>query len=165
MLNTLHECFTLKHWSSKRCSCCTDLPAYYSYVANIVRRYLRTQLLEQRASFVRCYWSEKSSQGNTVVACNCKYVTRKICHKYVIISISFFLSFFVGRTFRPTWIQILPTIYLLTITSTFRIIVVITNFSLASSFRRPPLWSSGQSFWLQIQRSRVRFPALPDFSE
>ena len=30
---------------------------------------------------------------------------------------------------------------------------------------RPPLWSSGQSFWLQIQRSRVRFPALPDFPE
>ena len=28
---------------------------------------------------------------------------------------------------------------------------------------RPPLWSSGQSFWLQIQRSRVRFPALLDF--
>ena len=28
---------------------------------------------------------------------------------------------------------------------------------------RPPLWSSGQSFCLQIQRSRVRFPALPDF--
>ena len=27
----------------------------------------------------------------------------------------------------------------------------------------PPLWSSGQSFWLQIQRSRVRFPALLDF--
>ena len=27
----------------------------------------------------------------------------------------------------------------------------------------PPLWSSGQSFRLQIQRSRVRFPALPDF--
>ena len=27
----------------------------------------------------------------------------------------------------------------------------------------PPLWSSGQSFWLQIQRSRLRFPALPDF--
>jgi hypothetical protein len=25
-----------------------------------------------------------------------------------------------------------------------------------------PLWSSVQSFWLQIQRSRVRFPALPD---
>jgi hypothetical protein len=29
--------------------------------------------------------------------------------------------------------------------------------------QRPPLWSSGQSFWLQIQRSRVRFPVLPDF--
>jgi len=29
----------------------------------------------------------------------------------------------------------------------------------------PHVWSSGQSFWLQIQRSRVRFPALPDFSE
>ena len=28
---------------------------------------------------------------------------------------------------------------------------------------RPPLWSSGQSFWLQTQRSRVRFPALTDF--
>jgi hypothetical protein len=28
---------------------------------------------------------------------------------------------------------------------------------------RTPLWSSGQSFWLQIQRSRVRFPELPDF--
>ena len=27
----------------------------------------------------------------------------------------------------------------------------------------PPLWSSGQSFWLQIQRSRVRSLALPDF--
>ena len=29
--------------------------------------------------------------------------------------------------------------------------------------RLTALWSSGQSFWLQIQRSRVRFPALPDF--
>jgi hypothetical protein len=28
---------------------------------------------------------------------------------------------------------------------------------------RPPLWSSGQSFWLQIPRSRVRFLALSDF--
>jgi hypothetical protein len=27
----------------------------------------------------------------------------------------------------------------------------------------PPLWSSGQSSWLQIQRSQVRFPALPHF--
>jgi hypothetical protein len=28
---------------------------------------------------------------------------------------------------------------------------------------RPPLWSSGQSFWLQIPRSWVRSPALPYF--
>jgi hypothetical protein len=28
---------------------------------------------------------------------------------------------------------------------------------------RPPLWSSGQSSWLQIQRFRTRFLALPDF--
>jgi hypothetical protein len=26
----------------------------------------------------------------------------------------------------------------------------------------PPLWSTGQSSWLQFQRSRVRFPELPD---
>jgi hypothetical protein len=31
------------------------------------------------------------------------------------------------------------------------------------NFPRPPLWSSDQSSGLQIQRSRVRFPALPDF--
>jgi hypothetical protein len=31
------------------------------------------------------------------------------------------------------------------------------------NIKRPPLWSSGQSSWLQILRSRVRFPALPDF--
>jgi hypothetical protein len=29
--------------------------------------------------------------------------------------------------------------------------------------RVTPLWSSGQSSWQQIQRSRVRFQALPDF--
>ena len=27
----------------------------------------------------------------------------------------------------------------------------------------PPLWSTDQSFWLQIQRTRIRSPALPDF--
>jgi hypothetical protein len=31
------------------------------------------------------------------------------------------------------------------------------------NYQAPPLWSSGQSFWLQIHRSRVRFPALPNF--
>jgi hypothetical protein len=34
-------------------------------------------------------------------------------------------------------------------------------FTMCSYTVGPPLWSSGQSFWLQIQRSRVRFPALP----
>jgi hypothetical protein len=33
----------------------------------------------------------------------------------------------------------------------------------AAHRRRPSLWSSGQSSWLQIQRSRVPFPELPDF--
>ena len=37
------------------------------------------------------------------------------------------------------------------------------GFSTNIYYSGPPLWSSGQSFWLQIQRSRVRFPALPDF--
>jgi hypothetical protein len=26
----------------------------------------------------------------------------------------------------------------------------------------PPLWSSGQTSWLLTERSRVRFPELPD---
>jgi hypothetical protein len=30
-------------------------------------------------------------------------------------------------------------------------------------FGRVELWSNSQSSWLQIQRPRVRFPALPDF--
>jgi hypothetical protein len=30
-------------------------------------------------------------------------------------------------------------------------------------FRVDALWSSGQSSWLLTQRSRIRFPALPDF--
>jgi hypothetical protein len=32
-----------------------------------------------------------------------------------------------------------------------------------SLFIRPPLWSSGQSSWLQIQRPGVRFSSLSDF--
>jgi hypothetical protein len=35
--------------------------------------------------------------------------------------------------------------------------------SVSLLIKGPLLWSSGQSFWLQIQRSLVRFPALPDF--
>jgi hypothetical protein len=38
-----------------------------------------------------------------------------------------------------------------------------TKINIVVFWVRPPLWSSDQSFWLQIQRSPVRFPALPDF--
>jgi hypothetical protein len=37
------------------------------------------------------------------------------------------------------------------------------TFIISFPFDRSPLWSSGQSSLLQIQRSRVQFPALPDF--
>jgi hypothetical protein len=37
------------------------------------------------------------------------------------------------------------------------------EFLLVRVSNRPSLRPSGQSFWLQMQRSRVRFPALPDF--
>jgi hypothetical protein len=41
--------------------------------------------------------------------------------------------------------------------------IIIIIISSSSSSGGPPLWSSDQSSRLQIQRSRVRFPALPDF--
>ena len=44
-----------------------------------------------------------------------------------------------------------------------RIAGAVLNIRVGKQEFRPPLWSSGQSFWLQIQRSRVRSPALPDF--
>jgi hypothetical protein len=37
------------------------------------------------------------------------------------------------------------------------------HFLMVDKLTWPPLWSSGQSSWLQILRSWVRFPALPDF--
>ena len=43
------------------------------------------------------------------------------------------------------------------------VVVVAVIIIINSSSSGPPLWSSGQSFWLHIQRSRVRSPALPDF--
>ena len=64
------------------------------------------------------------------------------------------------------WLVVLQELTFLYIIKTFQPFGRCTSF-----FRRihhftipwPPLWSSGQSFWLQIQRSRVRFLALPDF--
>jgi predicted ferric reductase len=35
------------------------------------------------------------------------------------------------------------------------------SFIITRRYNQPPLWSSGQTSWLQIQRSRFRFPALP----
>ena len=40
---------------------------------------------------------------------------------------------------------------------------IIIELNIVIILEGPSLWSSGQSFWLQIQRSRVRSPALPDF--
>jgi hypothetical protein len=37
------------------------------------------------------------------------------------------------------------------------------NWYYTAALVKEPLWSSGHSSWLQIQRFRVRFPALPDF--
>jgi hypothetical protein len=45
----------------------------------------------------------------------------------------------------------------------FFIFYVILFFLTLCILKWPLLWSSGQSFWLQIQRSGVLFPALPDF--
>ena len=41
-------------------------------------------------------------------------------------------------------------------------LVISSSYMLCYAMLLLPLWSSGQSFWLQIQRSRVRSPALPD---
>jgi hypothetical protein len=56
---------------------------------------------------------------------------------------------------------VMLTVYIGTIF--FKITNLTRKFILVYVYFRPPLWSSGQSFWLQIQRSRVRFPALPYF--
>jgi hypothetical protein len=42
----------------------------------------------------------------------------------------------------------------------FGFVIIIIFFAVAIT-----LWSSGQSFWLQILRSRVRFPGATRFSE
>ena len=41
--------------------------------------------------------------------------------------------------------------------------LLIVTLAAVEDVQGPLLWSSGQSFWLQIQRSRVLSPALPDF--
>jgi hypothetical protein len=51
-----------------------------------------------------------------------------------------------------TTLAVLPFIFTMRLSYTSLILCI-----------RQPLWSSGQTAWLQIQRSRVRFPALPEF--
>jgi hypothetical protein len=50
-----------------------------------------------------------------------------------------------------------------TIGSGSKYITVRSSSCFKCTVQRPPLWSNRQRFWLQFQRSRVRFPALPDF--
>jgi hypothetical protein len=45
----------------------------------------------------------------------------------------------------------------------FQTFLVLFSLRHCKNLDRPPLWSSSQSSWLQIRRSRVRFPAIPDF--
>jgi hypothetical protein len=66
---------------------------------------------------------------------------------------SFFsISFLFLTSFRPIFPLLRPFSH-----SSFYF-----NF-ISLQFIWPPLWSTDQSSWLQIQRSRGRFPALPDF--
>ena len=58
--------------------------------------------------------------------------------------------------------KLYPSVIYIYFPNTFSLVLHI-QISISLFFLRLPLWSSGQSFWLQIQRSRVRFPALPDF--
>jgi hypothetical protein len=57
-----------------------------------------------------------------------------------------------------THIRLYTVCYLFTYGS-FKQLCIASNVRMVG----PPLWSSDQSFWIQIQRSRVRFLSLPDF--
>jgi hypothetical protein len=71
------------------------------------------------------------------------------------------------KTSRKISIKALATIFLsfyCFLSLSFSVLwLFLLFFNFLFSFFRPPLWSSGQSSWLQIQRSRVQFSALPDF--
>jgi hypothetical protein len=56
-----------------------------------------------------------------------------------------------------------PPLPIMILSTAPRMIYVIVPFIEIIDFGGPPLWSSGQRSWLQIQSSPVRFPALPDF--
>ena len=67
--------------------------------------------------------------------------------------------------FCAAWVLCMLCLVLMSFERPNRLQLKKKNFKKSRVSPGPPLWSSGQSFWLQIQRSRVRFPALPDFSE
>jgi hypothetical protein len=72
------------------------------------------------------------------------------------------------RDYLPWWVLVVSFFYRQTAVVPLQnrphfIISLLSFFLKHRSGLRPPLWSSSQSSWLQIQRSQVRFPALPDF--
>ena len=79
---------------------------------------------------------------------------------YVLFVFELFYVLFVFVLFYVLFVFVL--FYVLFVFVLFYVLFVFQLFYVLFVFG-PPLWSSGQSFWLQIQRSRVRFPALPDF--
>jgi hypothetical protein len=59
------------------------------------------------------------------------------------------------------WPKLVKALFLLK--NVFNLMKFNPNFKCEYDCHRPPLCFSGQCSWLQVQRSRVRFPALPDF--
>jgi hypothetical protein len=76
----------------------------------------------------------------------------------------------IARLYRPHTFKIMGILYEFETQKSIQSITAVSGwiknrpiYRQGVRFRRPPLWSSGQSSWLQILRSRLRFPALPDF--
>jgi hypothetical protein len=97
-------------------------------------------------------------------SCNCCYLTlprSPVTRVWHLVAVCFLGAYLVFCDFISV---ILPNLYtydfvvLTSLTHPRKILLVGLQIG-----KGPPLWSSGQSFWLQTQRSRVRFPALPDF--
>jgi hypothetical protein len=65
--------------------------------------------------------------------------------------------------FSPSFLQFPLPILIPPISPYSLIILLLTLYGASLNNKRNTVWSSGQSFWLQIQRSRVRFQALPYF--
>jgi hypothetical protein len=74
----------------------------------------------------------------------------------------------VFRKFQPFWEVLLPrrdpspklSVKWFSFCGNNAVFIV---FDISYESSKPPLWSSGQNFWLQIQISQVRFQTLPEF--